>query len=120
MLIASSVAYETEGDDESPDPILASYDFEDEDNPAEHPAPLDPPPKMKRRRKGGTSFNKKPKGRQQGSATIPISPTSRKRKPRQPRQRKPIIPAQWNKVDCCVFSRSVRCASASHSSTCTC
>ena len=76
MLIASSVAYETEGDDESPDPILASYDFEDEVDPAEHPAPLDPsptpapdpPPKKKRRRKGGTSFNKKPKGSRHGPA----------------------------------------------------
>ena len=42
MLIASVVAYKTEGDDESTDPILASYDVEDKDDPAEHPAPLDP------------------------------------------------------------------------------
>ena len=60
MLIASLVAYETEGDDKSSDPILASYHFEDEVGPAEHPTPSptptpDPPPKKKRRKKGGTS-----------------------------------------------------------------
>ena len=72
MFIASSVAHETEGDDESPDPSLAPYNFEDKNCLAEHSAPLNaslnpapnPPPKKKRCRKGSTSFRNKPKGRQ--------------------------------------------------------
>ena len=56
MVIASLVAHETKGGDESSDPILASYNFEDKEDPAEHPKPFDPlpvptpdpPPKKKR------------------------------------------------------------------------
>ena len=112
MLIASLVAQETKGDDKSPDPVLTSYDFKDKEDPAEHPALLNPspitvtdqPPKKKRSRKGSSSFNKNPQGRRHGPVWVLISPNSWKRNPHQSHQRKPsIILAQWNKVDCCAL-----------------
>ena len=88
MPIAGSVAYETEGGDKSPDLILTLYDFEEDDDPADHPVPLDPsptpapnpPPKKKRRWKDGNIFRNKPRGKQQGTTTIPVSPNNQKQK----------------------------------------